>query len=594
MNVNSGRAGVWSGWSPVSVTAFALLLAFAMGIKASYAQSDGDLCLRDAADFDQTNICRANDVSIIELTKEAGPDSCVAGDTIDVTLRLKLRPGASTRYDIGLYIAEDGGNAMDRGAVCYRDYLHPVSADNSDLDLTGGYGPFFNGEISASPTDTCGDIDSDQDATYIVGPVSIACTDADGDGYLDLGTVVSWANNRRSTCNSEQDAVPDQTSKCRSQTFPASAISVEPSTATLEVRKVVEPPTTSGFDLLIDGIPEALDVGDGGTTDPVEVSASDVGVGDLHTVGELAVDPTSLADYDTQIHCVDEDGDEFSAGDPGPLSVYLQPLDEMVCTITNTLRGAGIAIIKDTDGLPGRFPFTSSINTTVEELGDGERVVYDEGLLSGEDYTFTELVPEGWRLAGINCIGAEESRVEYGDASVTITFVQGERMDCTFTDEPLASLEVAKTADPTRVYEPGGWVDFEVKVENNSPVELTLTSLSDDVYGDVTDTANPDLDSTTCSVPQILPAGDSYTCHFEAEVTGVVGEEQTDTMTATASDPAGALVVGQDEATVLILGEPPYAGVGLGPSLVVGGLAAIGAALLGLGLLMRRQMLGNG
>jgi hypothetical protein len=590
MNANGGRDGRWMGWRPISAMAFALLLALLLGVQVALAQSGGDLCLRDAADFDQPNICRANDVSIIELTKEDGPEFCVAGETIDVTLRVKLRPGASTRYDIGLYIAEDGGNAMDRGAVCYRDYLHPVSADNSDLNLIEGYGPFYNGERRATPVDTCGDIESGQDAIYILGPVSITCTDADGDGYLDLATVVSWANNRRSTCNDEQDAVPDQTSKCRSQTFPAGQVRVEPSTATLVVEKVVEDPDNSRFNLMIDGDSYATNVGHGGTTGPVDVSASDVGVGDLHTVGEIAFPGTSLADYDTRIYCVDGDDDEFSSNDAGPLSVYLQPLDEMVCTITNTFRVPGIAIIKDTNGLPGRFPFTSSIEPTPVDLGDGERVVYDEELGAGGIYTFTEAVPEGWKLASINCAGAVESDVEYGDTSVTITFVRGERIDCTFTDEPLVSMQVTKTADPTSVYEPGWWVEFRVNVENNGPVDLTLISLSDDVYGDIANVANPDIDSTTCSVQQLLPAGGSYTCRFEAEVTGVVGDEQTDTVTVTAADPAGVPVTGQDEATVLILGEPPDTGVGLGPSLVVGGLAAIGMTLLGLGLLMRRRM----
>jgi hypothetical protein len=262
----------------------------------------------------------------------------------------------------------------------------------------------------------------------------------------------------------------------------------------------------------------------------------------------------------------------------------------MVCTITNTFRAPGIAIIKDTNGLPGRFPFTSSIDSAVVELGDGERVVYDEELEPGGVYTFTEDVPEGWQLTNVNCTGAAASDVEYGDTSVTITLAQGERIDCIFTDEPLVALDVTKTADPTSVYEPGGWVDFEVKVENTGPVELTLTSLSDDVYGDITDVANLDLDSTTCSVPQPLSAGDSYACRFEAEVTGVAGDEQTDTVTVTAAGSARAQLTGQDEATVLILGDPPDTGVGFDPSLVVGGLAAIGAALLALGILMRRRM----
>jgi hypothetical protein len=601
MNANSGRAGRWMGWRPISLMAFALMFALLLGVQVSHAQSEEKRCLRDAGGFGQGNVCTSNELGTVEIVRECEGDcielSCEAGTNISVTLRVKLKrpkPNPKELYDIGLFIAEDGGNAVDQDTFCYRDYLHPVSADNSNLDLTDGYGRFYNGEIDITQliTDTCGDLDR-RETHYVLGPVRIKCSDANGDGEVDLGTVVSWDKNANADpiCTSVSNAVPNESSKCRSQTIRLAGIEVKPSTATLVVQKVLQPPDEARFNLEIYGEYVASDVGDGGSTGPVEVSASDMQVGNLYTVGETAGSGTSLADYDTRIHCLDEDADEFSANDAGPLSVYLQPRDYMTCTITNTLRGPGIEIEKLTDppGLDGSFPFTSSFDP-MPELSHGGRVLYDE-LEDGGVYTFTEIVPEGWRLASIDCIGPSD--IKYGDTSVTITYTQGVRIDCTFTDEPLVFLEVTKTADPTTVYEPGGLVEFEVKVENTGPVDLTLTSLSDDVYLDITDAANPDLDSTTCSVPQLLPAGGSYTCRFEAEVTGVVGDEQTDTVLVTATDPAdpaGAPLTGQDEATVLILGEPPYTGVGLAPSLVVGGLAAIGAALLGLGLLMRRRM----
>ena len=589
------------GWRPISVMALALLLALLLGVQVSHAQSEEEYCLRDAGGFGQGNVCTSNELGTVEIVRECEGDcnnlSCEAGDEIDVTLRVKLKrptPNPKELYDIGLFIAKDGGNAIDLETFCYRDYLHPVFANNSNLELTDGDGPFYNGEIAITEpiTDTCGDLDR-RETHYVLGPVRIKCNDANGDGEVDLGTVVSWDKNANAEpiCTSVLNAAPNEKSKCRSQTIQLAGIEVEPSTATLVVQKVLQPSNEASFNLEIYGEYVASDVGDGGSTGPVEVTASDVQVGDLYTVGETAGSGTSLADYDTRIHCLDEDGDEFSANDAGPLSVYLQPRDYMTCTITNTLRGPGIEIEKMTDppGLPGSFLFTSSFDPMPEPLTHGGSVLFNE-LEDGGVCTFTEIVPEGWDLTRILCIGHVRSDVEYGDTSVTITYVQGERIDCTFTNEPLVFLEVTKTADPTSVYEPGGWVDFEVKVENIGPVDLTLTSLSDDVYGDIADAANPSLDSTTCSVAQTLAVGGSYTCRFEAEVTGVVGDEQTDTVTVTAADRAGAPLTGQDEATVLILGEPPDTGAGLGPSLVVGGLAAIGAALLGLGLLMRRRV----
>ncbi|MFC2046572.1 hypothetical protein ACFLTC_03515 [Chloroflexota bacterium] len=547
MNARIHRSPRRRGWKLVTVVALALLAALLIGVQSSYAQSRDGLCLRDAADFDQTGICTASHVQVVGFELLGGPGSCTAGESIPIILRIKLKSGAKRRYDIGFYISEDGRNAMDRGTSCFRDYLHPVFPDNSDLDLTKGVGPFYNGEIGVSPTDTCGDLKKTQVASYVVGPVSITCSDSDGDGKLDLGTVVSWANDRKSTCNSEADAVPIQESRCASQTLRLGDIRVEPSKATLVVQKVLEPPADSGFNLKIDGESRASDVGDGGTTGPVEVSASDVQVGDLHTVGETAVAPTLLVDYDTRISCLDVGGDEFSTNDAGPLSVYLEPTDVMTCTITNTRRGAGIEIINESKppDPSESSPFTDSLDSTREELSPGQSEPSHEELEVGAVYSLT--------------------------------------------GEPLVSLVVTKTADPTSVYEPGGWIDYEVRVENSSPVSLTLAYLSDDVYGDIADAANPSLGGTTCSAPQPLPAGGSYTCHFEAEVTGLSGEEQTGMVTAIAVADAGGTVTAQDQAPVLILGEPPDTGGGLPSPAIIGVLAVVGTLLLALGLLVRRQ-----
>ncbi len=50
-----------------------------------------------------------------------------------------------------------------------------------------------------------------------------------------------------------------------------------------------------------------------------------------------------------------------------------------------------------------------------------------------------------------------------------------------------SSIVVTKDADPTSVPEPGAMVTFSLEVENTSPVDtVTLESLLDDIYGDVT------------------------------------------------------------------------------------------------------------
>lgn len=131
------------------------------------------------------------------------------------------------------------------------------------------------------------------------------------------------------------------------------------------------------------------------------------------------------------------------------------------------------------------------------------------------------------------------------DASVTIT------------EGPL-KLAVVKTADPTSVLAPGGPVEFTVEVINtSSSTALTLTTLVDDIYGDITTTGG-DITTTGCSVPQALAAaGGRYSCSFTAQVSGVAGTQVVDIVTVTAEDAGGLAVSDSDSARVAILGEFP-------------------------------------
>ena len=118
----------------------------------------------------------------------------------------------------------------------------------------------------------------------------------------------------------------------------------------------------------------------------------------------------------------------------------------------------------------------------------------------------------------------------------------------TITDVP-SSIEVTKTADPTELHEPGGEVVFTVVVENTSQVDtVTITSLTDDVYGDLNGQGD-------CSVPQELEPGNSYTCSFTAEIEGSEGDQFTDVVTASGTDDDGNPVEASDDATVTVIEE---------------------------------------
>lgn len=128
---------------------------------------------------------------------------------------------------------------------------------------------------------------------------------------------------------------------------------------------------------------------------------------------------------------------------------------------------------------------------------------------------------------------------------------------------PPAELQVVKTANPTSVDEPGGNVTFNVAVTNigidpNNDVTLDDPGgLTDSIYGDITNAGEANIVSTTCSVPQIITPGGTYTCSFVANVTGNGGDSETDIVTASGVDDNGTPISGSDDATVDIVDVLP-------------------------------------
>ncbi len=130
---------------------------------------------------------------------------------------------------------------------------------------------------------------------------------------------------------------------------------------------------------------------------------------------------------------------------------------------------------------------------------------------------------------------------------------------------PNATL--TKSATPSAVPETGDQVVFDVVVQNTGNTSLTLNSLLDDVYGDIT-SAHDDITSTGCLVPQTIAVADSYSCSFTVAVvsgdfdSGFPGDDcdvggQKDIVTA------GFAVLSDrsDDACVEFLDVPPSAGL---------------------------------
>ncbi len=100
-----------------------------------------------------------------------------------------------------------------------------------------------------------------------------------------------------------------------------------------------------------------------------------------------------------------------------------------------------------------------------------------------------------------------------------------------------ATIEVTKTATTLTVPETGGNVTYSVAVKNLAQqASLTLDTLTDNLYGDVTTTGHDGITATTCTLATIV-AQETYSCSFTVSVpAGDKGQTIVDTVTACGTD----------------------------------------------------------
>ena len=120
-------------------------------------------------------------------------------------------------------------------------------------------------------------------------------------------------------------------------------------------------------------------------------------------------------------------------------------------------------------------------------------------------------------------------------------------------DVPSATIEVTKSVSPTTLAEPSGLASYTIVVANQGidPANpFTLTSLVDDKFGNL-------HGKDGCSVPQTIQPGLSYTCSFNATISGNAGQFHTNVVTASGVDSRGNTDSDTDDATVTFTGVDP-------------------------------------
>jgi uncharacterized repeat protein (TIGR01451 family) len=224
--------------------------------------------------------------------------------------------------------------------------------------------------------------------------------------------------------------------------------------------------------------------------------------------------------------------------------------DEVTCTITNNDQPATLIVIKnvinDNGGTASASDFQMTINGVTAQGGNSFAGAAAPGvsrtLTSVGAYNVSEAVVAGYTQTGASA-----------DCQGTIAL--GQTKTCTITNNDVppsltgqGSILVQKSADPTSVKEPGGAVDFTVSIRNTSTVMVTITSVTDSVFGDLDDEGG----SGVFDVPINLPAGDVVSKTFQRQVNGTADQVHTNVVTATGTDQFGNPVSDSDDARVTI------------------------------------------
>lgn len=118
-------------------------------------------------------------------------------------------------------------------------------------------------------------------------------------------------------------------------------------------------------------------------------------------------------------------------------------------------------------------------------------------------------------------------------------------------------LTVVANSNPTTIMAsgaPGTNVTFEVDVTNNTEGPVTITTITDSVYGNL-------AAQGTCNtaVGSIIAADATYSCSYVAAISGVAGASQVNTVTVSAKDSDDVVFSASDVAVVVIT---PRLGVG--------------------------------
>jgi uncharacterized repeat protein (TIGR01451 family) len=557
---------------PLLVVALIAIILIASP-EGAIGQETGNYCVQD---FRAGAGCTAQDVRLEELTAVTVIEECLAGvsgETEVIFQALVSAAGSPDRYDVGIFLALDGGSALT-GDSCYHDYLQPplTSAPtygdaNGDTVRDILNGPWWNGEL-VDPSDVCGDIETNSQVLKTLAPLRFACIDNNGDGSADVSVCSSWDNNRNTTCTGSLQAFPGTNPKC--------------GCGVVELGILPEPAITVTKD------PPIQTVISGGTATFTITAESRTFLSDVIV--------SDVPPCDTLTGPVGDDGDGVLQ--PTETWSWICTVDNVTADFTNTATVTGtspfgdvsdsdtadvivqapsIAVTKDPPTQSVLIGGTATFTITADNTGNVDLsnvTVSDDPPCvtltgpTGDTDSDNELdTTETWSWT---CTVDNVTTGFINTATVTGTPPTGP--DVSDSDTALVTIEgpslTVTKAPPTQSVLSGGAVTFTITAQNTGNVDLSNVTLSDvpacdTLTGPTGDTdVDTELDTTetwswTCTV-------DNVTADF------------TNTATVTGTPPTGPPVSDSDTAEVIVIVQAPSIAVTKDPptqSVLSGGTA---------------------
>lgn len=158
-------------------------------------------------------VCGANDVAITNMRIVGDTTSCIGGTNITVDLEMTVNFQNPARYDVGIFISNDGKSPQ---------FLPPSGAASCSVSVLPTSSPFLNLDA-----DACGDGQNSLGGIAYMTNVTVSCQAVSGSGgNLYIPFLSSWHNNTGAVCTSAADAVPGTSSKCNVPAIAQGTISV--------------------------------------------------------------------------------------------------------------------------------------------------------------------------------------------------------------------------------------------------------------------------------------------------------------------------------------------------------------------------------